>query len=82
MRGMKKTPKRVAPKRASKKKATKKTAPRGFFTTGKRGARGVDRTPLHVLITPGEKKKLIGLSHKMKLNGADVVRALINNAKL
>jgi hypothetical protein len=74
---MKKTP-----KRSSAKRTKKVAAPRSFFTTGRRGARGVDRTPLHVLITPDERRKLIVLSHKMKLNGADVVRALINNAKL
>jgi len=80
---MKKPTKRNAAKRTPKKTTKKvKAAPRGFFTTGHRGARGIDRTPLHVLITPAEKKKLISLSHKMKLNGADVVRALIQRAKV
>lgn len=83
---MKKLSKRTAPKRVAKKKAPKRVAkakaPRGFYVTGKRGARGVDRTPLHVLITPAERAKLEKLSHVRKLNCADVVRSLINAAKV
>lgn len=77
-------PKKKTPKKSTKAAivAPKKKAKPVFFTTGKRGARGVDRRPLHVLITPAERQKLIKLTHAMKLNAADVVRTLINKAKL
>jgi len=62
-----------------KKKSAKKPA---FYVTGTRSARGVERTPLHILITVSERAKLIKLTHQMKLNAAGVVRALITAAKL
>jgi hypothetical protein len=66
------------------KRASKKTAPKkkGFFVTGSRGARGVERTPLHVLITPAQRAKLVKLSHGRKITCADLVRLLIDAAKL
>lgn len=75
-----------------KKKTTRKRTPvrvpkrtKGnpvFYVTGTRSARGVDRSPLHILITATERAKLIKLTHRMKLNAAGVVRALIQAAKL
>lgn len=52
-----------------------------FFTDGKRGSRGVDRVQFHVLLTKEEREKLVLLSHKKKMNAADVVRDLINKAR-
>lgn len=70
-------------KTAKKKTVAKKKAPtaKGFFATGRRGPRGLDRRPLHVLLTSEERSKLVKLTHRMKLNAADVVRALITKAK-
>ncbi len=75
-----KTKKRAA---ASKRRApkAKPKAEKGFYATGKRGPRGLKRSPLHVLITPDERTKLVKLTHAMKCSAADVVRALISKAK-
>lgn len=62
----------------TKKKVSK---PKGFYTDGKRGSRGVDRVQFHVLLTKDERAKLVTLSHKKKMNAADVVRDLINKAR-
>ncbi len=77
-----KTKKRAAAskKRAPKAKPKAKAA-KGFYATGKRGPRGLKRSPLHVLITPDERTKLVKLTHAMKCSAADVVRALISKAK-
>jgi hypothetical protein len=62
--------------------AKKKTPkPKGFYTDGKRGSRGVDRVQFHILLTKEERAKLVTLSHKKKMNAADVVRDLIAKAR-
>lgn len=63
---------------AAKKKKTKSVP--AFYATGKRGTRNMERTQFHVLLTSAERAKLVRLSRSMKLNAADVVRALINKA--
>lgn len=55
--------------------------PKKTFYAGERGARGQDRTQFHVLLSTDERRKLVRLSHKMKMNAAEVVRALIMEAK-
>jgi hypothetical protein len=67
---------------SKKKTASKKPKVSEFYTTGTRIARGQDVSPLHILITPKERAKLIKLTHKMKLNAAGTVRALIEAATL
>jgi hypothetical protein len=84
MKTRKKASKAQAKKRVSAKRPTravKKAAVKGFFATGRRGPRGLNRSPLHVLLTPEERSKLVQLTHQMRLNAADVVRALIAKAK-
>lgn len=58
-----------------------KRSSKGFYSSGERGSRGVGRKQFHVLLSEDEREKLIILSHKMKLNAADVVRALIAKAR-
>lgn len=66
----------------TKKKTSKaKAKAKGFYTDGKRGSRGVDRVQFHVLLTKDERAKLVTLSHKKKMNAADVVRDLIAKAR-
>ena len=67
---------KIGPKKTSKPKASKEE----FYVTGTRGPRAVDRVPLHVLISPKHRLKLIRLTHQRKLNAADVVRSLIEEA--
>lgn len=50
------------------------------FAHGDRGERGVARTPIHVLLTLAQRKKLVALSRKAKLTASDVVRTLIEQA--
>lgn len=63
------------------KTKSKTSRPKGFYTDGKRGSRGVDRVQFHVLLTKEERAKLVTLSHKKKMNAADVVRDLISKAR-
>jgi hypothetical protein len=50
-----------------------------FFRAG-RGERGVTRKQFHILLSEKEMKKLVALSKRMKLTGADVLRKLIAEA--
>ena len=61
-------------------KGVMKRSPQEFFATGKRGLRGVERSPLHILLTPLERARLVKLTKIMKLTASDVVRALIAEA--
>ena len=58
-----------------------KRPPKGFYSSGERSSRGIGRRQFHVLLREEEREKLVKLSHKMKLNAADVVRELIAKAK-
>lgn len=64
----------------STKRSAKKSTKKGFFTTGRRGPRGVKRHQFHILLTPEEHKKLTALSHKKKMNAADVLRSMLMEA--
>lgn len=50
------------------------------FYRAKRGARGVPRHPFHIRLEETLLKKLVALSKKLRLTGADVVRKLIEEA--
>ena len=76
-------------KKPKAKKATKKSKPKvttkaksnaAFFVATKRGTRGLERKPLHVLLTLEERNILVGLSNKWKMSAADVVRTLLVKA--
>ncbi len=72
-----------APKPKAAAKAPRRIEAKGastFFATKTRSARGVKRSPLHVLLTKEERSQLVQLSHKRKLSAADVVRTLIKEA--
>jgi len=51
-----------------------------YFTPTHRSERGVDRTPLHVLIDEKTRAKLRKLTLKLKSSASDVIRELIAEA--
>lgn len=59
-------------------KATKRTK---RFYVGTRAERGVERKHLHVLLNDKEHQKLVRLTQRWQKTAADVVRALIVEAK-
>jgi hypothetical protein len=51
-----------------------------YFVPSHRGARGVSRKPLHVLIDDELREKLLKLTKKLKASASDVIRKLIAEA--
>lgn len=55
---------------------------RSFYSTHKRGTRGVKRLQFHIMLTADERAKLVKLSHKLEMSAADVVRKLLAGARI
>ena len=53
---------------------------KGFYSSDKRGVRGVERSQFHMLLAKEERDKLTRLTHKHKMSAADVIRHLIIEA--
>lgn len=51
-----------------------------YFVPSHRGARGVSRKPLHVLIDDELREKLRKLTKKLKASASEVIRKLIAEA--
>ncbi len=51
-----------------------------FYQSGKRAERGTERFPFHIKFSVAERAKLVKLTKKMKMTGADVIRLLIQQA--
>ena len=47
---------------------------------GERGERGTERRPFHIRLSDKHRRKLVALSRKLRLTGADVIRALLDQA--
>jgi hypothetical protein len=53
---------------------------KSFYKNAGRAERGVERTPVHILLTKAQRDKLAKLSNKQRISAAEVIRRLLEAA--